>query len=357
MKTPYISIDLSKIEQNARTVVEQCQIHGIQVVGVSKGVLGNENVVTSMKKGGISWVGDSRLLNIEYMREKGIEGPFLLMRSPHLSEIERVVAVADCSLNTEWEVLQSLSDAAVRMNRVHQVIVMVDMGDLREGILPEDVMAFMGAAIQLKGIKVVGMGMNLTDLNGTMPTVENNAAFLALVRAVEQEYGICLTYLSAGNSSSQQLLSDGGIPVGINQFRVGEGILLGKETIQRKDWPGTHQDAFRLVAEVIECKRKPSVPTGELGQDAFGNTPVIEDKGVQLRAILNIGRQDIQPDGLIPEDTDITIIGATSDHLVVDCTHTERPIKVGDFIGFQMTYGALLMAMTSPFVEKKYMES
>lgn len=356
MKTPYLSIHLNKIEKNAQAIVEQCQAHGIQVVGVSKGVLGNAQVVASMKRGGISWIGDSRLLNIEHMKEKGIDGPFLLMRSPHLSETARVVKVADYSLNSEMEILQSLSEAALAINRVHRVIVMVDMGDLREGILPVDLQTFIGEAIQLKGISIAGLGMNLTDLNGTIPTVENNAAFLELARAVEQKHGIQLSYFSAGNSSSQQLLSQGGIPKGINQFRIGEGILLGKETIQRKDWPGTDQDAFRLVAEVIECKLKPSVPTGELGQDAFGNTPIIEDKGIQLRAILNIGRQDIQPDGLIPEDTNLTIIGATSDHLVVDCTHSEKSIKVGDLIGFQMTYGALLMAMTSPFVEKFYLD-
>lgn len=352
MRTPYLEINLQKLEHNAREIVSQCREHGIQVVGVSKGVLGNEHVVNAMLRGGISWIGDSRLLNIEHMRGKGIQGPFLLMRSPHLSETSRVVAAADCSLNSEASVLKSLSEEALRAGKVHNVIIMVDMGDLREGVLPADLMDFVGEALPLRGIAIVGLGMNLTDLNGTIPTTKNNAEFLKLAREVEKAYAIQLQFLSAGNSSSQQLMAHGGIPAGINQFRIGEGILLGKETIARQDWPNTYQDAFRLVAEIIECKHKPSVPIGELGQDAFGNLPVIEDKGIQLRGILNIGRQDIQPDGLMPLDSAISILGATSDHMVIDCTKANSQLQVGSLVAFNLTYGALLAAMTSPFVEK-----
>ena len=45
---------------------------------------------------------------------------------------------------------------------------------------------------------------------------------------------------------------------------------------------GNRQDTVKLVAEVIELKRKPSMPIGKIGKDAFGNTPVFEDKGIRL---------------------------------------------------------------------------
>lgn len=354
MKTPYLEINLSKIEHNAREIVNQCKNHGIEVVGVSKGVLGNIEVVNAMLRGGLSWIGDSRLRNIEHMRENGISGPFLLMRSPHLSEVKRVVAIADYSLNSEISVIKALSEESISAGKIHKVIIMVDMGDLREGVMPEDLMGFFAEIIHLNGIEIVGLGMNLTDLNGTIPTEQNHQVFMALARKLEASYHIKFRVLSAGNSSSQKLMSSDGIPAGINQFRLGEGILLGKETIARQDWPNTHQDAFKLTSEVIECKYKPSVPIGELGQDAFGNTPVIEDKGVMLRGILNIGRQDIQPDGLLPVDTEITMLGATSDHTIIDLTHSMFEYKVGDLVTFDLTYGALLAAMTSPFVEKVF---
>lgn len=352
MKTPYLEINLDKIEHNARTIVAQCQQSGIEVVGVSKGVLGHTEVVKTMLKGGIAWIGDSRLLNIENMKASGIEGPFMLMRSPHLSEVQRTIEYADCSLNSEIKVLKALSKEAIKSGKVHKTIIMVDMGDLREGIMPEDLLDFLGEATRLKGIKIWGLGMNLTDLNGTIPTHENNTAFIKLARNMEEAYQFKFEVLSAGNSSSQMLLSQGGIPSGINQFRIGEGILLGKETVSRGDWPGTYQDAFKLVAEVIECKKKPSVPIGELGQDAFGNSPVIEDKGTMLRGILNIGRQDIDPGGLIPLDTNLSVLGATSDHTIIDLTHVRYDAQVGDLVTFNLTYSAMLSAMTSPYVTK-----
>lgn len=352
MKTPYVEIDIYKIENNSREIVNQCKNSGIEVVGVSKGVLGHTEIVKAMLRGGISWIGDSRLLNIEKMKTNGIKAPFMLMRSPHLSEVKRVIENVDCSLNSEIQILRALSKEAIECCKIHSVIIMVDMGDLREGIMPEDLFDFIGEAISLEGIKILGLGMNLTDLNGTIPTFENNNEFLNLAKRIEEAYQIKFEILSAGNSSSQILLEEGGVPNGINQFRIGEGILLGKETISRKDWPNTYQDAFKLVAEVIECKRKPSVPIGKLGQDAFGNSPIIDDKGIMLRGILNIGRQDIDPGGLIPVDNSISVIGATSDHTIIDLTCLDNSVQVGDFLVFQMSYSAMLTAMTSPYVGK-----
>lgn len=351
METPYISIDLKKIEHNARTIVNQCKEHGVSVAGVTKGTLGMPEVARAMIRGGIEWIGESRLDNMERLRRNNIEIPLLLIRSPHKSEIERVISLANISLNTECEILEALSEASIKRGIVHKVIIMVDLGDLREGVWPDELLPLAKETLKMQGIKIIGLGTNLTDLNGTIPTYENNMQLVELAEEVEAHCNIKFEYLSAGNSSSLKLMASGKMPKRINHFRIGEGILLGRETVYREVWPETYQDAFVLYSEIIERKLKPSVPIGVIGQDAFGNIPTVEDKGMMIRSILNIGRQDMKPDGLVPKNANIKILGATSDHLLVDSTGAQN-LGVGDIVSFDLNYGSLLAAMTSPFVKK-----
>ena len=92
------------------------------------------------------------------------------------------------------------------------------------------------------------------------------------------------------------------MPLEVNNLRIGETIALGCNSLDRTPWPGTRQDTVRLIAEVVELERKPSAPTGETAQDAFGVLPGVVDRGVRNRAICNVGRQDVQVEGLVPED-------------------------------------------------------
>lgn len=353
MRTPKITIDLRKIEHNTRIIYQMCSKHNIALAGVTKGTLGMPEVAEAMIRGGATYLAESRLANIERLKLNGIKVPIILIRSPYLSEIDRVVELADISFNTEFEVIKALSEASIQKNTIHKIVIMVDLGDLREGVWPDDLYDILGKTLSLKGVKVIGLGTNLTDLNGVIPTTENNQKLVDLADEMEKAFGIKFELLTAANSSSIKLLKDGGIPKGINHFRIGEGILLGCETIAREKITDTYQDAFVLTGEIIEKKWKPSTPIGELGQDAFGNTPVIEDKGMMLRGILNIGRQDVNIAGLKPQDKNISIIGACSDHLILDITKADY-LEVGDMVSFELEYSALLAAMTSPFVAKAF---
>ena len=91
------------------------------------------------------------------------------------------------------------------------------------------------------------------------------------------------------------------------------------------------------------------------GANAFGEHPTFESQGDQIRGICKIGRQDTVADGLTPRDGDIKIIGASSDHLIVDLTHA-REYRVGDVLEFTPDYGALLRAYTSAYVARGYIE-
>ena len=155
------------------------------------------------------------------------------------------------------------------------------------------------------------------------------------------------------NSSGLDFIAAGAMPRRINHARIGEAILLGVETTQRKPWPNTFQDAFILTAEVLELKEKPSAPIGQCAQDAFGKRPVIDSRGIMIRALLNIGREDVDVDGITPLDSRLRIVGASSGYLVVDASEAEFDIQVGDEVSFALNYAALLAAMTSAYVKKR----
>jgi len=357
MAGPYLTIDLDKIEQNARTIVELGRAHGIEVTGVTKGTCGDPEVARSMLRGGVSSIADSRLKNIHRLRAAGIHTDYMLLRVPALSQVEEVVGSVRLSLNSELTVLAGLSQAARRQGRLHEVIVMVDLGDLREGIWPDDLVPFVGEAAALAGIRIVGLGANLSCFGGVVPTERNMNRLVELAAEIEKESGLELRWVSGCNSSALELIASGRMPKRVNHARIGEAILLGRETIHRRPWPGTLQDAFLLHAEVLELKQKPSLPIGERAEDAFGETPVFADRGEVDRALLNVGREDVDIGGLTPLDSRLSILGGSSGYLILDVTGAGGDIRVGDEVAFAPNYSALLAAMTSGYVEKRALRS
>ncbi len=350
---PYLTIALDKIEHNARTITGLCGDHGIAVTGVTKGVCGRPEVAAAMLRGGVVSIGESRFENIARLREAGIAAPMMQLRLPPLSGAAEIVAHTDISLNSEIAVLTALSEAARAQGRVHEVILMVDLGDLREGIMPEALQGLVSEALQLKGIRIVGIGTNLACFSGVVPSEDNATRLVELANGIEQEFGLSLRWISGVNSSGLDLIASGRMPERINHARIGEAILLGRETVQRRGWPGTFQDAFILHSEILELQPKPSAPLGELGQDAFGGLPTAQNRGTRLRALLNIGREDVGAGNLTPLATGICILGASSGYLLVDVSDAEDTFEVGDELRFLPDYGALLTAMTSEYVKKR----
>ena len=353
MSHPYIAIELDKIEHNARTIVELCQAQGISVVGVTKCTCGQPEIAQAMRRGGVVAIGESQLENIQRLKSGGVDGPFMLLRLPAPSEADEVVATVDISLNSELSVLAALSQAAQRRGRRHAVIVMVDLGDLREGLWPTELKDFIGAALGLPGIRIAGLGTNLACFGGVMPSENNMRRLSEFADAIERKFALPLQWTSGANSSGLKMIAAGRMPARVNQARIGEAILLGRETTHRQPWPNTFQDAFSLHAEILELKRKPSAPLGERSEDAFGHLATFANHGEIERALVNIGREEIAIEGLLPHDTRLKILGASSSYLVVDTSAAAGAFKVGDELSFALNYGALLTAMTSEYVRKK----
>ena len=358
MPAPRLEIELGKIAHNARELKALYDSKGVRITAVTKGVCGSPRVAAALLKAGIRSLGDSRLANIQEMREAGLHAQFVLIRSPMPSQAERVVELADVSLNTEMSVIRRLAEHASRRGKVHHIVLMVELGDLREGIMPSDIEPTVEQVIDLEGVKLIGIGTNLACFGGIVPTEAKMRELSAIAGRVQRQYGIELELVSGGNSANYQWFVSTPDTGQVNHLRIGESILLGCDSLTRKPIPSLHTDAFTLVGEVIELRTKPSKPYGEIAQDAFGHVPTHaerarhgEDNGEVRRAILALGRQDVDVSAIRPR-IDADVVGASSDHLILEAR--EPGLKVGSEVAFDVGYPALLGAMTSPYVTKTY---
>ncbi|MEK3800502.1 alanine/ornithine racemase family PLP-dependent enzyme [Peribacillus sp. FSL H8-0477] len=351
---PRIEINTVKIGHNVEALLNLYGSKGIDIIGVTKGVCGSPEIAKVFVDKGIHLLGDSNIKNLKKMREANIKAEFVLLRTPALSEIDSVIKYADISLNTELAIIKSLSAEAKKENVVHKIILMIEMGDLREGIMSENLDEFIAEVLKLPHINLIGIGANFACFGGVKPTNDKMKELSSLSQEIEKKFSLSLTYISGGNSANYSWFKTTENIGHINNLRVGESILLGKETLHRMNIPGLFTDAFTFISEVIESKIKPSVPYGEIAQNTLGQTPHFEDRGKIRRAILGVGFQDVQVSGLRPK-VDVEIIGSSSDHTVVDAKKID--LQVGDEVPFSLNYSALLSVMSSPNVSKQYIHS
>lgn len=346
---PRLEIDLGKIHENARILVERLAVKNISVTGVTKASLGSVDIAKILLDAGVSSLGDSRIENIISMRDVYDKAQMSLIRSPMLSKVEEVVRYSDTSHNTELDVISALSVEAQKQKRIHGVILMVELGDLREGIMPCDMESMVRETLKLPNIAFKGIGTNLACRSGVSPDATNMNELSALADSLDTTFGFVMETVSGGNSSNLSWALSGVDTGRINNLRLGEAILLGCDPLCREPIVGLHTDAITLTGEVIESKIKPSKPRGEIAETAFGAPERIRDDGLIFQAILAIGEQDVDPKGLLPP-VGIEIIGASSDHLILNTG--DKLLPIGSEVTFTPNYSALLRAMTSPFVLK-----
>ncbi len=349
---PKITIDLLKLQANTQTMKHLCHENGItNLCVVVKALSGDVLPVESIAAVGFDYLGDSRIENLQRFSHLSI--PKALMRLPMPHQVYRVVKYADMSLNSEIETIRKLNKAAKKQKKIHEIILMFDMGDLREGLFYQDqYLEIVDEILSMDNILLKGIGTNLTCYGGVIPSHDNLSNLVKIAHTIEHEFDVELPIISGGNSSSVFLFGKNIIPNEINSLRIGEAILLGRETAYGDKIKGMHDDIFTLYAEIIELKEKPSYPIGSIGMNSFGEVPIIEDKGMMKRAILAIGKQDVQFDNIVPMDSSIEIVGASSDHLMIDLKDSHY--HLGDIIAFRPNYPGLLQLMTSHYIKKEH---
>ncbi|OAA31276.1 alanine racemase [Kosmotoga arenicorallina S304] len=348
----YVEVYPKRIYQNALFLRNSCAEKNIEVVGVTKVTCGDPHVAEKILESGIKIIGESRLENIKRLKSAGIDAKFMLLRPPEHEMVQEALSLAHYFLVSDLKVLANFID----VNRAEEkgFIYMIDTGDLREGVWYSEALPELLEAYRIAGKELIGIGTNLGCYGGVKATPEKFILLKELSENFKKATGVELQILSTGNTASLPLVEQGVVPQGINQFRLGESIICGTDVTNNRNVPGTRQDSFILYGEIIELKRKPSIPEGEIGQDAFGRKPHFEDRGIRLRAILDLGEQDVLPSGLTPLIKGAEVLHASSDHLIVDLTEVSQTLKVGEYLPFRMSYGALLRTMTSHYIRKEY---
>lgn len=348
---PRLLIDKSKFRHNLRRLLDDSHQRGLSVMGVSKVFCADPELIQIMIEEEVDYIADSRIENLVDIDSKI---PTVLLRLPMISEAKLVVTYADISLNSELATIIALNDAARELNKTHDIILMIDLGDLREGIFDaQDVYHTIEHILECEHINLKGIGTNLTCYGGVIPTKETLQKLVDYKHEIETRFNLSLEIISGGNSSNIELMYENKIPKEINNIRLGESIVLGRETAYGNGIDGLYDDVFTLEAELIEVKEKPSVPIGEIGMNAFGKTPEFEDRGMMLRGIIGVGKQDVDHTELIPYDT-IKTIGSSSDHIILDLTDGYNQYLVGDDVLFKLTYSSVLSLFTSKYIKRIY---
>ncbi len=349
---PRLLIDTKKYAHNIKVMKQLCDDNHVTIMAVTKVYCAEQPLVDVVNDSGVDYIADSRLINLKNM---DTSLPKVLLRIPSIHEADEVVRHASISLNSEIATITALDKAARQNKQSHDIILMIDIGDLREGIFyKENIVNAVREIQHLSHINLIGMGTNLTCYGGIIPNEKTLTKLIDIIDLIHQMLGIDFQIISGGNSSHIHLLQKHQNLPKVNNVRLGESLILGRETAYGHAIDNMHQDVVLLQVDLIEVKAKPSIPEGDIGMNAFGQTPSFQDYGLMKRGILAIGKQDVDYHELIPLDNQIRLVGSSSDHIIVDLTHTDKNYEIGDVITFKLSYGSLLSLMTSKYVEKKY---
>ncbi|MFQ5448081.1 MAG: alanine racemase, partial [Saprospiraceae bacterium] len=320
---------------------------------VTKILCGNKEYLKEIVKLNPKEVHDSRLSNLELLKELAPDIQRVYIKPPPTKSIKRLVACADVSFNTHISTIEKINVEAKRQGIIHKVMVMIELGDLREGIMRENVLAFYEKTFELEHINVVGIGANLNCLNGILPSKDKLIQLSLYKELINTKFNSNIKWVSAGTSITLPILSKKQVPKGCNHFRIGETLYFGNNILSNTPFSKMRQDVFTFKAEVIELKEKPIVATGMQGTNLMGEQPEIEQEKLgqnSIRAILDVGVLDVKPEDITPLQKGVKIVGGSSDMIIVDVGDNINNIKLGDTLSFKPNYTGVLSLMNSRYI-------
>lgn len=352
----YLEINTRKLKHNYQFLNSTFKRADIEWAVVTKLLCGHMPTIDFIVEMGATEICDSRLSNIKEIKKKHPQIQTVYIKPPAKLSIKNIVKYSDVSFNTEFQTLVWLSEEAVAQNKIHKVIIMIELGDLREGVMGDDILDFYGKVFELPNINVTGIGTNLNCLNGVMPSVDKLIQLSLYKQLIEAKFNCVIPWVTGGTSVVLPLLFEKQLPKAINHFRVGEMLFFGNDLVHNTPVKGMYTDVFKLFGEIIEISEKPMVPYGIIDVSPSGHTPTIneDDYGkTTIRAILDLGLLDTQLEQIRPCDDQIQIAGGSSDMIVLDLGSNPNNYQVGDIIPFDLKYMATLGLMNSYYIEKR----
>lgn len=352
----FVTLDNKKLASNFRYLNTLFKKNGIEWSIVSKILSGNKIFLAELLKFDINQICDSRVSNLKEIKLINPKIETIYIKPPAKRSISNVVKYADISMNTEFETIKLLSDEAKRQKKMHKIIIMIELGELREGVMGEDFIAFYESVFKLTNIQVVGIGANLTCLYGVLPNHDKLIQLSLYEQLIEAKFNRQIKYVSGGSSVTIPLIFQNLLPRGINHFRVGETLFLGTDVYNNAKFKKMHSDVFRLYTEIIELIEKSIVPMGEMGANVEGESYEFDQNNIgetSYRAIIDLGLLDVEIEHVELVDKSLKLAGASSDMIVIDLNKNEKKYKVGDLIEFKLDYMGILRIMNSRYIEKK----
>ncbi|OIQ16272.1 MAG: amino-acid racemase [Flavobacterium sp. MedPE-SWcel] len=352
----FITLDTTKLRKNFDYLNNFFTEEDTDWSVVTKMLCGDEAYLEALLKMGISQYSDSRITNLKVIKNIDKNAQTIYIKPPAKGVIEEVIEYADISMNTDFRTIEMLSKEAHRQGVTHKIIIMIDLGELREGVMREDFVDFYSRVFEMKNIEIIGLGTNLSCLYGILPNNDKLIQLSLYKQLIEAKFNVKIPFISGGSSVTIPLMKQGLIPKGINHFRVGETLFMGTDVYNNERFEEMENDIFKLYAEIIELYEKPIVPTGEVGKNMDGETYTFEEEDygkTTMRAIIDIGLLDIDMKHLDTKDTSIKYVGATSDMVVLDLGENSKKYKVGSLIEFTMDYMGIVRIMNSKYIEKR----
>ncbi|MBO5714679.1 MAG: alanine racemase, partial [Clostridia bacterium] len=190
-KFPCITVNLDAITQNARTVNTLCNKFGIEVAGVIKFSDANVKIAIAYLDGGCKQIAVSRASHLKKIKTALPFANTLLLRAPMKSELQTVAKYADLSLHSELDTLIALNKTAEKLGTTPNVILMLDVGDLREGFETVDQLIDVAMRVEnkLKNLRLDGIGTGFACLSGVLPNRESLDFLVSAKKSVEQKIG------------------------------------------------------------------------------------------------------------------------------------------------------------------------
>ena len=348
---PNVTCNKAKLLHNINYLADALHCKGRVFAAVVKGFCADDEIMKILENSECDWFADSRIEDLKKLNT--IKQRFLI-RLSQMCEIEDVISSSEVSFESEPTTIKELQNEALKQNVRHGIVIAVDMGDLREGCFfkdLQDIDLVVETVLQSPNLDLLGIGTNLGCFGGVLTDADNMSELIDIADYIERKYHIKLKYISGMTSGAYGMLSNNTMPLRINHGRFGEIWLLGYDSVSSIRYDEFYDDAFVFSAQIIEIKFKPTKPIGTIGGNAFGEHIVREDYGMITRGLLAFGTQDVDYEYLIPVDDGIKVLGASSDHTIIEISDKLK-YRIGDIVQFKLKYHSLLRIYTSKYVKK-----